>query len=199
MLKDAMGANYPPALPRQMLRRADRLLDAHQYPEAGLEYQSLLGQLTGLERDQARVRIGVADYLNGNTAGAYPYLTSLELPQSEAPSLEVLRQVRAREKPTPARVDRSALVVAAQAAESQSTDNPRFEGWRGVVSRSHVQAIARGKKRAAVLTLQPGAGPGSPGALVAPASGMDSCKVSAFVAPWHRFRGTGPVYRRDPG
>ena len=159
MLKDAMGANYPPALPRQMLRRADRLLDAHQYPEAGLEYQSLLGQLTGLERDQARVRIGVADYLNGNTAAAYPYLTSLELPQSEAPSLEVLRQVRAREKPKPARVDRSALVVAAQAAESQSTDNPRFEGWRGVVSRSHVQAIARGKERAAVLTLQPGAGP----------------------------------------
>ena len=159
MLKDAMGTNYPPALPRQMLRRADRLLDARQYPEAGHEYQSLLGQLTGLERDQARVRIGVADYLNGNTAAAYPYLTSLELPQSETPSLEVLRQVRAREKPKPARVDRSALVVAAQAAESQSTDNPRFEGWRGVVSRSHVQAIARGKERAAVLTLQPGAGP----------------------------------------
>ena len=84
MLKDAMGANDPPALPRQMLRRADRLLDARQYPEAGHEYQSSLGQLTGLERDQARVRIGVADYLNGNTGAAYPYLTSLELPQSEA-------------------------------------------------------------------------------------------------------------------
>ncbi|MBZ5577132.1 MAG: transglycosylase SLT domain-containing protein [Acidobacteriia bacterium] len=83
-LQDSMGAAYPPPLPRQMLQRADRYLDAREYREAKREYQALLNQLGGLERDQARVRIGAADYLNGNTAAAYPYLRGLELPESEA-------------------------------------------------------------------------------------------------------------------
>ena len=84
MLQQSMGAAYPPPLPRQMLQRADRFLDAREYRDAKHEYQSLLTQLTGLERDQALVRIGAADYLNGNTASAYPYLRGLELPEGEA-------------------------------------------------------------------------------------------------------------------
>lgn len=84
MLKDSLGPAYPPPLPRQMLRRADRLLDAREYRDARLEYQSLLGQLAGAERDVARVRMGVADYLSGNTAAAYPYLRGLDVPMPEA-------------------------------------------------------------------------------------------------------------------
>ena len=83
-LKVTMGTAYPPPLPRQMLRRADRLLDAREYRDARQEYQTLVSELAGLERDQARVRVGAADYLSGNTAAAYPYLRSLELPESEA-------------------------------------------------------------------------------------------------------------------
>ena len=84
MLKDTMGAGYPPPLPQQLLRRASRLLDAREYRDARHEYQDLLNQLTGQDRDLARVRIGVADYLSGNTAAAYPYLRGLDLMTSEA-------------------------------------------------------------------------------------------------------------------
>ncbi len=83
-LKDTMGAAYPAPLPQQMLQRADRLLEARQYAEARTEYQNLVPQLADVERDQARVRMGAADFLSGNTAAAYPYLRALELPESEA-------------------------------------------------------------------------------------------------------------------
>jgi soluble lytic murein transglycosylase len=83
-LKDSMGASYPPPPALQMLRRADRLTEITAYPLARTEYQALIGQLAGLERDQARVRVGAIDYLSGNTAAAYPYLRSLELTASEA-------------------------------------------------------------------------------------------------------------------
>jgi soluble lytic murein transglycosylase len=83
-LKDSMGAAYPPPLPQQMLQRANRLLDVRDYGQARGEYQSLAGQLTGVERNQARVRVGAADFLSGNTASAYPYLRGLDLGESEA-------------------------------------------------------------------------------------------------------------------
>ncbi|PWU04940.1 MAG: hypothetical protein C5B51_15880 [Terriglobia bacterium] len=83
-LKDALGPAYPPPLPQQMLQRADRLMDSREYRQARSEYEALAGQLADLERDQARVRIGAADFLGGNTAAAYPYLRGLDLTQSEA-------------------------------------------------------------------------------------------------------------------
>jgi soluble lytic murein transglycosylase len=83
-LKDTMGAAYPAPLPQQVIEHADRLLEARDYRPARSEYESLTGQLTGLARDQARVRSGAADLLNGNTAAAYPYLRGLDLPESDA-------------------------------------------------------------------------------------------------------------------
>lgn len=83
-LKDTMGAAYPQPLAQQVLARADRLFQAREYAQARREYQALSGQLTGLERDQARVRLGAANLLSGNTAAAYPYLRGLELMESEA-------------------------------------------------------------------------------------------------------------------
>jgi soluble lytic murein transglycosylase len=83
-LKDSMGAAYPQPLPQQLLRRADLLLEAHEYPEARREYEELTGQLVGEDRDEARVRLGAADFLRGNAAAAYPYLRGLEMDQSEA-------------------------------------------------------------------------------------------------------------------
>ncbi len=83
-LKDTMGAAYPQPLPEQILHRADRLLEIHEYSRARPEYQALLDSLVGVARDQARVRIGAADYLAGKTTAAGSYLRGLELPESEA-------------------------------------------------------------------------------------------------------------------
>jgi soluble lytic murein transglycosylase len=83
-LKDSMGPAFPQPLPEQLLKRADLMLEAHQYPEARREYESLTGQLVGSALDQARVRLGAADFLRGNTAAAYQYLRGLKLDESEA-------------------------------------------------------------------------------------------------------------------
>ena len=79
-----MGANYPMPLPQQALQRADLLLQARQYAAARSEYESLLDRLVGVDRDQARVRIGAADLAAGKPGIAAPYLRGLELPESEA-------------------------------------------------------------------------------------------------------------------
>jgi soluble lytic murein transglycosylase len=84
LLKDAMGPAYPAPTPAQMLERGDKWLAAREYGRARQEFASLVSQLTGLERDQARVRIGVADYQRGEAAAAYRYLESLDLDRSEA-------------------------------------------------------------------------------------------------------------------
>ncbi len=83
-LKQSMGTAYPPPARQLMLHRADRLLDARLYPLARSEYHMLAGELSGPERDLARVGVGAADFLNGATPQAYPYLRELELPDSEA-------------------------------------------------------------------------------------------------------------------
>ena len=83
-LKDTMGDAYPPPLPRLMLRRPDRLLELREYALARSEYRSLVDQVAGLERDQARVRIGEADFLKGSVKVACSYLRGLDLAQSEA-------------------------------------------------------------------------------------------------------------------
>ena len=83
-LKDTMGAAFPQPLPEQILRRADRLMEIREYSRARAEYQGLLDSLVGVARDQARVRLGAADYLAGKASTAGPYLRGLELSESEA-------------------------------------------------------------------------------------------------------------------
>jgi soluble lytic murein transglycosylase len=83
-LKDSMGASYPAPLPQQQLQRADLLLAARQYAAARSEYESLLDQLVGRDRDAARVRIGAADLAAGKPGVAAPYLRGQEMPPSEA-------------------------------------------------------------------------------------------------------------------
>ena len=83
-LKDTMGAAYPAPSSEQMLQRAGRLVEAREYPRARAEYRTLLDQLAGGPRDQARVRLGELDFLAGNTGAAYAYLRGLELPAAEA-------------------------------------------------------------------------------------------------------------------
>jgi len=83
-LKDSLGTSYPAALPQQLLRRADRILEAGDDRRARAEYQSVAALTAGLEHDQALVGAGAAQYLNGDTSAACSYLGSLDLPKSEA-------------------------------------------------------------------------------------------------------------------
>lgn len=83
-LRALMGTNYPAPLPQQALQRADRLLEARQFSAARAEYDQLVNQLVGVDRDVARVRIGACDLANGKPGIAAPYLRGLEIAESEA-------------------------------------------------------------------------------------------------------------------
>src|SRR5580704_14189753 len=79
-----MGAAYPQPSLQLLLHHADRLMETRSFRQARGEYRSLAGELSGPERDQARVGIGVADFEDSGTASAYPYLRQLDLHESEA-------------------------------------------------------------------------------------------------------------------
>jgi soluble lytic murein transglycosylase len=83
-LRDAMGAAYPQPSPQLMLRRADKLTEIREYAKARAEYAGPLAQIQGLEGEQARVRIGAADYFKGKTSAAATYLRGLGLAAPEA-------------------------------------------------------------------------------------------------------------------
>jgi len=83
-LKDLMGDTYPQPLPAQRLQHADRLMELHEYAAARSEYEGSLSQLATAQHDQARVRIAVCDFLEGNTSQAYTALRDLEVSDPEA-------------------------------------------------------------------------------------------------------------------
>lgn len=83
-LRQAMGESYPPPMPGAMLGRADRLLDAGEPRRARAEYESLVSELGGAERELARIGVGVADYEQNLNRTAYRYLESLKLESDHA-------------------------------------------------------------------------------------------------------------------
>ena len=85
-LRDAMGAAYPAPAPEAMVERGNQLLAQREYTRARSEFEALVPQLGGPERDQARVGIGAAEFLAGDVAAAYSYLRSLELSDRDAHS-----------------------------------------------------------------------------------------------------------------
>jgi soluble lytic murein transglycosylase len=83
-LRERMGEAFPQPLPQQLLRRADRLLQARQYKEARAEYQSAAERLNGSEREQALVRAIAAEFLDGHTGAACDTLGGMKLNPGEA-------------------------------------------------------------------------------------------------------------------
>lgn len=83
-LKEKLGPAYPPPMPEDMLGRGDAWLRARQFRQARSEFQALIPQLAGRQRELARVRVGVAMYLDYDTLPAYQYLRALDLEQGEA-------------------------------------------------------------------------------------------------------------------
>ena len=85
-LKNRLGSNYPPITPRQMLGRAQKLFDLGNGAAARIELAAAIPQLAGAARDLARVRLGIADYLDNHTEAAFEYLTSLKVDDPDADS-----------------------------------------------------------------------------------------------------------------
>jgi soluble lytic murein transglycosylase len=82
-LKPLLGKSFPLPSAEQLIERPSKWIEAHQYAKAKLELTSALPQLAGLDRDQAQVRMGLADLRAGNALLASRYLKGLRLPQSE--------------------------------------------------------------------------------------------------------------------
>ena len=83
-LKTKLADGYPPVMPAAMLGRAEKLLEAHRTADAKTELTAAIPQLTGVQRDQARVRLGVADFRAGRVSEAFEYLKNLQVDDSEA-------------------------------------------------------------------------------------------------------------------
>ena len=82
-LKTSLGKNFPKPAAEQLIERPSKWIEAHQYVKAKQELQSEMTQLTGIDRDQAQVRLGLADLRAGNALVALRYLKTLRVPQSE--------------------------------------------------------------------------------------------------------------------
>lgn len=83
-LRASLGKDFPAAPPREMLARAAKWLDVKEYAKARLEYATLADILAGPEKDEAKLGVGVTDYLSGDVKAAFDYLHALRLMHPEA-------------------------------------------------------------------------------------------------------------------
>ena len=91
-LRAQLNDRYPPAMGDAMLGRAVKILDSGEIAKARAEFTDLLSQLDGADRDVAQVKLGVAQYLAKDTAGAEKYLRNLVVatPAADAERLHYL-------------------------------------------------------------------------------------------------------------
>jgi soluble lytic murein transglycosylase len=82
-LKPDLGKDFPTAPARQQLDRCRKWLEARQYANAKAEYTVLAQSLPEPDRDEARVGVGAAEVLAGETAVPLHYLKDLKLAKSE--------------------------------------------------------------------------------------------------------------------
>jgi len=83
-LKDSLGAAYPAPLGGQSMHRAARLAALRDFAAAREEYQASLSLASGLEREQAQVRLAALDLAAGKAPSSAAQLRALELSQPEA-------------------------------------------------------------------------------------------------------------------
>lgn len=83
-LRPALGKDFPSPPALEQLARCESWLDAKQYAKARAEYTALAETLTGPEKEDARVGIGVSDYMAGKFPIAFRYLKDLHVASGEA-------------------------------------------------------------------------------------------------------------------
>lgn len=82
-LREGLGKDFPVAPAREQLDRAAKWLDAKEYAKARKEYSTLEETLSDPDKDEAKLGIGVTDYLSGDVVVAFHYLKSLHVAHSE--------------------------------------------------------------------------------------------------------------------
>jgi soluble lytic murein transglycosylase len=82
-LRIALAQDFPQPPPRQRLERAEKWLAAKDYTRARQEYSALADSLNDPEKDDAKVGIGAANYLAGDSS-AFRYLKALQVARPEA-------------------------------------------------------------------------------------------------------------------
>jgi len=97
-VKQRLADAYPPPTPAAMLGRAQKLFEAKQPGGARVELAAAINDLSGPQRDLARVRLGEADYLSNNTQAAFEYLSSLKVDDPEADAERLSYLVRCARK-----------------------------------------------------------------------------------------------------
>lgn len=83
-VKAKLGDQYPAPTPTAIVGRAEKLLEAKNPAAARIELAAAIAQLDGAQRDLARVRLGEADFLDGNNQAAFEYLLALKVDDPEA-------------------------------------------------------------------------------------------------------------------
>ncbi len=124
-LAASMGADFPQPLPEQLLLRADRLYQAQAYAQARAQYESAIPNLTGLRRDQARVRMGACDLASNSPSAAYSYLNALVLDDPESGEADAERLYDMEEA-----ARRMSNDDAAEAAVRRLNEKHARSGWR---------------------------------------------------------------------
>ena len=124
-LAASMGGNFPRPLPEQALLRADRLYQSQAYSLARAQYESAIPSLTGLHRDQARVRVGASDLAANNPSVAYAYLNALVIDNPESDEADAERLYYVEES-----ARRLSNDDAAAAAVRRLNEKHAKSGWR---------------------------------------------------------------------
>ena len=121
-LRAALGDSFPKPAPRQQLDRAGKWIAARQYVSARQEYAALAQSLTGPDRDEATVGVGVAQFMGGDATAAARSLSATPLltPDAEAERLYYLVEASRRTGDDPALID----------AVKQLGDRFPQSGWR---------------------------------------------------------------------
>ena len=93
-LRPVLGRDLPFAPAKQQLERCQKWLDARQFSKARAEYEALATALPEPDRDDARVGIGVADFLSGDYNSSFRYLNGLKAapPETDAKRLYYLME-----------------------------------------------------------------------------------------------------------
>ena len=125
-LRIALGKDFPSLTARQQLDRCENWLAAKNYAMARREYSALAESLTGPERDDAKVGIGVSDYMSGESVAALRYLKALHVTRPEADAERLYYLTEAARKSNSAVDGDTAMMEAVK----QLGEHYPESGWR---------------------------------------------------------------------
>jgi soluble lytic murein transglycosylase len=97
-VKQRAGDAYPTPMPNALLDRAQKLFNAHKPAGARIELAAAIPLIGGSEHDLAEVRLGEADFLSGNAASAFSYLSALKVQDAEADAERLSYLIRCSRK-----------------------------------------------------------------------------------------------------